>query len=284
MAKAEWPSKYPVDYIKGFLGVDPKSPSGLCWRVRPNLWVKQFQQAGYKTSQGWVIQIEKRVLKCDHIILLLSGHLPEPKQVVLHLNADKYDNRLENLVWASRSSELFKKQLSDGINKGMRSYEKEIKNLGTLMSRLRVDPTSPTGLSWLSRGIGQSSDGVAGGKGPNGLYYVTVDKETYSCARLVLILSGFEPKPKQVALHIDADPLNNKLSNLKWATRSEMSSRNGQMTNRKFKNVRLINGEFHGYYTPPKKGARGVFVGKYDTPEQAQEAVARYQRTLPAPY
>jgi hypothetical protein len=111
--------------------------------------------------------------------------------------------------------------------------------------------------------------------------HVHVDGEIYSCARLVLALSGQRSKKGQLAMHIDGDPCNNRLSNLKWATRPELSRHLRQTTNRKFKGVKLVDGEFYAYHKDWKRPNRNKCLGVFSTPEEALDAIVRYQATLP---
>jgi len=274
-----WPERFPCDYIVSFLAIDSNSPSGLSWYVRPNIWVKQGQPVGHKTPGGWFVQLEGASFKCDHIILMLSGRFPDPKEIVLHLNGDKYDNSLDNLAWTTRTSRLFRETVATSSRNGSLAHEKEAKNLDIIRSQVVVNEESPTGLSWRNPGTGRHASLVAGGIGPGGGYAVHVDGEMYSCARLVLALSGQRPQEGQIVMHLDGNSLNNRLSNLQWTTRPELSRHLRQTTNRKFKGVKLVDGEFYAYHKDAKQPSKDKFLGVFGTPEEARDAIVRHQMT-----
>lgn len=83
-----------------------------------------------------------------------------------------------------------------------------------LHERLYVDETSPSGLR-------RKSGKVAGSKRVDGYWHVQVDGKKIYAHVAVMLLSGIEkPDPGCEVDHIDKDPSNNKLSNLRWVSKA----------------------------------------------------------------
>jgi len=106
----------------------------------------------------------------------------------------------------------------------------------------------------------------------NGYYRINLWKnnkyKTYLIHRLLAI--EFIPNPNNYSLidHIDRNPLNNKLDNLRWANLSQNNY------NRKYNN---LTSKYRGVYWDKRKnkwGARisinrkSIFLGRYETEEE----------------
>lgn len=85
---------------------------------------------------------------------------------------------------------------------------------------LAVDPTSPSGLRWAisKKGVIGGVGAVAGSRRRNGYWFVGVARRRIHVGRLVLLLSGCENEdPQHEVDHIDGNPGNNALENLRWS-------------------------------------------------------------------
>lgn len=146
-----------------------------------------------------------------------------------------------------------------------------VEELKTLVA---VDASSPSGLIWTkppTRGRVKAGN-IAGYDYGSGYYKVSIKGRRYRTSHLVLYLSGVYPEAGQTEVdHIDRNPRNNALSNLRWTDRS------GNLANRRvmgcvpYRYVHCSRGRYTAQYTHPAT-KKQVFVGRYDTP-----IIAHYQ-------
>lgn len=125
-------------------------------------------------------------------------------------------------------------------------------------------------LIWkISRGGKAQKGSVAGRKVKHNYTQIEVDRKTYYLHRLVFIYhNGYCPK---VIDHIDGNPANNKLENLREATLSEnqMNSKISKNNSTGMKNVNW-NTEANKYRVELSVNGRNKFIGYFDDPELAE--------------
>ncbi len=112
-----------------------------------------------------------------------------------------------------------------------------------IKDRLEYDETSPSGLRWkvsMKNGKGVNSD-FAGYKRPNGYWFTGVDKRQYQNGLLVLLLNNHYPTDGDVVDHLDGNPSNNSIENLRFVNRA-VNSRNRKLPSSNYTGV-------HGVYT-----------------------------------
>lgn len=131
---------------------------------------------------------------------------------------------------------------------------------------LGVDASSPSGLTWLKQRHHRAPKAgtFAGGKG-TGYWVVTVNKKAYMCSRIIMALTTGADHPDLEVDHIDRNPLNNSVDNLRWMDRV------GQNLNRKPMGASGIK---HVHWNRNRwrvQHWKHGFVGFYATLEEATE-------------
>lgn len=93
----------------------------------------------------------------------------------------------------------------------------------------------------------------------------------YSISRLMA--ATFLPNPLQrpIVDHIDRNPLNDKLSNLRWASHSQ-SQQNRSPKKGKFKGVYHSHSKKHPWWARIQVGRRPIHLGHFSTAEDAATA------------
>lgn len=280
MSTRKWPKRFPADYILEHLELAPDSPSGLKWKKSPNAWVTIGQFAGTRVQGGWILRIEGYSYKCDHVILLMNGQYPQDGQVCTHIDGDAFNNDINNIQWVHRSDKAYRRRINFKIANASAAYERERDNLEVIREWLKVDPDSPTGLSW-RKGKRKVNAGTAAGclMPMTNEYRVTLDSVSYSVARLVLWLTGQPAKPGEVVVHLNGQRTDNSPMNLKWMHRSELARQNGISTSKAYRYVLLDSGRFVARYRyVDEQGIRVyVCVGEFDSAIEAEAAAIQHQ-------
>lgn len=111
------------------------------------------------------------------------------------------------------------------------------------------DTQSPSCLTWKKRP-------PHGRKGPgehvtykSKYYSVKLFNTWYQCHRIILVLHGYLPAEGQVADHLNRNPFDNRIENLRWVTLSQNNSNRKPMSSSGIKYVRRTpSGRYRAYY------------------------------------
>jgi hypothetical protein len=116
---------------------------------------------------------------------------------------------------------------------------------------------------------------------PNNRGYkrIRVDGGIYYSHRLAYYMgTGIDPGEMEID-HIDGDPSNNRLANLRLATRSQnmMNRRMSNANPLKAKNIRMVDGK---YYARVVLNKQVIEVGRFTCIDDAKAAVAKSRKSL----
>ena len=151
------------------------------------------------------------------------------------------------------------------------------KKLKVWQERFVLDPSLPSGIRWRKLIAYQNKQTMAGHL-VDGYYRVKTKGKTYGCSHIVLALNNILPGDNETEVdHIDGNPSNNAVSNLRWCTRS-VNERNKRKTGKSgFRYVRRTpEGRWRSGYQKP--GTRkSIYTGMYDTPYKAHIAAIAHK-------
>lgn len=98
----------------------------------------------------------------------------------------------------------------------------ESANLDILTEYIAYDESSPSCLRWLKRPCGNVFPGfVAGSLDSRGYWSVSLKGIRYKGHHVVMLLHGSLPSPGDEVDHVDRNPSNNRISNLRWVSGAE---------------------------------------------------------------
>lgn len=115
-----------------------------------------------------------------------------------------------------------------------------------------LDPSSPSGVKWKNLDASRKKSHMAGYSNERGYYVVKTHGKEYRCHQIVLALNGIIPNQWQSEVdHIDRNPSNNSLSNLRWVSGSQ-NCKNRKTTGKvPFKHVISRENRFIARYRHP---------------------------------
>lgn len=119
---------------------------------------------------------------------------------------------------------------------------------------------------------GRQSGTLAGSRAKNGYYYVSFNKVKYLMHRLIWFYHhGYFPATVD---HINGDPGDNKIENLRAASRHQNMRNTKMRTNNSsgYRGVSKVGKRWHVCIT---YGGGTVHLGNYDTPEEAARVYDR---------
>jgi hypothetical protein len=165
-----------------------------------------------------------------------------------------------------------------GVNssrlRSRRAYTRIARGLDrtALAALLSYDPITGE-IRWRVNRANQHAGQIAGGVGLNGYRRICINYRRYYEHHLALVLSGIPTPPRGFCVdHIDGNPLNNALTNLRVVTFGQ----NGH--NRKRLNANNTSGASGVIKKRAKFAAqimvnrKGIYLGSFDTFEQAKNA------------
>lgn len=132
-----------------------------------------------------------------------------------------------------------------------------------------LDPQSPSGIKWKALNSSRKNPQMAGYLNERGYYVVKTHGKEYRCHQIVLILSEIMPEEGDSEVdHIDRNPSNNSLSNLRWVSGSQ-NCKNRKTTGKvPFKHVISRGSKFISRYRHPVTQGK-IQVGTYDNAYEA---------------
>jgi hypothetical protein len=140
---------------------------------------------------------------------------------------------------------------------------------------VELDPTAPSGLKWACSFTNVKAGQPAGWKDAQGYHRLQFDGVTYFCHHLVLLLNGLRPPCDCNEVdHVDRNPSNNSIQNLRWVNRSRNIANRAPMGRIPLRYVSTAGRRLKAQYRHPAT-KRKIHVGTFDDPQKAYaEALA----------
>ena len=133
----------------------------------------------------------------------------------------------------------------------------------------RYDTSSPSCLSWRKRPPHGRK-----GKGEHCSYFskyyrVRLMGKWFSCHRIILVLNGFNPRPGQVADHINRNRRDNRIENLRWSSPSQNRANTGARNDSGWKHAKRIGANSYRANYRVLGENKTNYCGTYPTAYQA---------------
>lgn len=249
--------------VRERLNYDPNTGE-FTWRTSP-MAPHVGKPAGCYTKVGGItIHVDGAIYSGRRLAWAhFYGHWPEHD--VTHANGDNRDCRIANIVMHREVTTASRDELTQQRLKELIEYDPLT---GVLRRRKFTAPRATAGQL-----AGSSS--YAGHR-----RFICVDGRRYAASRLVwLYVHGHWPKG--VIDHINGNPADNRLSNLRDVPQ-QLNVHNQRHANRRNK-TGLIGAHAHpdgGFSASIKAGGRLRYLGYFKTPEEAHEAYVKAKRVL----
>jgi len=117
---------------------------------------------------------------------------------------------------------------------------------------------------------GKYADKKAGGTMTRGYRTITVEYESFLGHRLAWLLMHGEPVPAQID-HINRNPSDNRISNLRAATYSQNIANTGMWSHNR-SGFRGVHSYFNRFYAQIRHEGRTIYLGSFLTIEEARDA------------
>lgn len=131
------------------------------------------------------------------------------------------------------------------------------------------DCQSPSGIKWKTLNSSRKKPQMAGYLNERGYYVVKTHGKEYRCHQIVLALNGIMPSQGRFEVdHIDRNPSNNSLSNLRWVSGSTNCKNRRTIGKVPFKHVIFRGSKFIARYRHPVTCEK-IQVGTYDDAYEA---------------
>ena len=101
-------------------------------------------------------------------------------------------------------------------------------DVNDVLDNVYYDETSPSCLRWKVSGPGKTFHGVAGTKREDGYYSVAINNKRYLVHRVIWVLFHYKIGRLLVIDHIDRNPSNNFIDNLRLVTQAENNKNKGR--------------------------------------------------------
>lgn len=138
-------------------------------------------------------------------------------------------------------------------------------------------------LTWKIQRRGRARKGSeAGTIHPKGYVRVSVDNVDYLAHRIIWVLSHGEPPEGAVIDHINGNPSDNRLHNLRMTT--PQGNVHNQVDAHKGNSSNLIGASFHKptrkWISRIKLNGKDKYIGLFETPEEAHEAYMKHKKLM----
>ena len=145
---------------------------------------------------------------------------------------------------------------------------------------LTLDPSCPSGLRWLVQSPARSNSNPgkpAGCINSNGYWRIELLGRHYPCHRIVLLLNGMEPPLGCPEVdHIDRNPSNNSITNLRWVSKSQNNKNKRVLGAIPYRYVHKKRKRYVARYRHPATRA-SIQVGTFDNPGEAYIAALAHR-------
>jgi HNH endonuclease len=263
------------------------------WNSKTKNWLNPYKvKTGYWILSGYLPKTKTKTFRVNRILALTFIHNPDPEHntMVHHKNNKRWDNRLENLEWVTpqKNSEEKIQSKTHRIPSSEETtpFEGFPIPLSFMKKETYVNPPDDDRYT----GYLASRDGrvrniktkLFQNPKPSADGYVqlclTIERKEYHPILSDILARMFKENPDKkkytVVDHIDRNPLNNDLSNLKWSTVSE-NNRNKNKTKNKTSDgygvCFLKTQERWVSYVTLQDGTQRI-IGRYKTEEIAKRS------------
>jgi hypothetical protein len=146
---------------------------------------------------------------------------------------------------------------------------------------VKYDESSPSGLKWIKPKQGRKLGGVAGSKDKNGYWQIRFSGKRYLCHRVIYkMFNKINIQNFQID-HIDNNPSNNNIENLRIATASQ-NSFNQKISSKNTSGIKGVywNKNANKWKAQIMKNGKSHFLGYFDNLEDVRIAVEKARKEM----